>query len=275
MPPAAPGYSRASSARSNGGSPRLSPHGAFATQPTGLRRQASRQVDQHVHQHGQARSRQPEPRHDLQTPWNWLRHELSPRCCLRSCSSEALSSRDPLRPLPPPSSRTLRRFAGQNHAQQQHAPAESGRQPPPAAPFAPAVPKSWSHLHSMNGPRLLWRSHNRQLEGSLGMAPKVLVDLVRSMPIAPGLVSGTSRTVYLGNIPPETSAEEILGHRKKWPDRIRPAAPRQELCLHLVPGQQLGDPFPLRRNLEKVVDPRAGHQDWVGQSRRRCQRQWP
>ncbi|KAI5361980.1 Putative RNA recognition motif domain, nucleotide-binding alpha-beta plait domain superfamily [Septoria linicola] len=27
-----------------------------------------------------------------------------------------------------------------------------------------------------------------------------------------GIVSGTSRTVYLGNIPPETSAEEILGH---------------------------------------------------------------
>src|SRR6201992_1926456 len=33
-----------------------------------------------------------------------------------------------------------------------------------------------------------------------------------SMQLAPGLVSGTSRTVYLGNIPPETSAEEILGH---------------------------------------------------------------
>ncbi|KXT17504.1 hypothetical protein AC579_3188 [Pseudocercospora musae] len=30
--------------------------------------------------------------------------------------------------------------------------------------------------------------------------------------MAPGLVSGTSRTVYLGNIPPDTSAEEILGH---------------------------------------------------------------
>lgn len=30
--------------------------------------------------------------------------------------------------------------------------------------------------------------------------------------LAPGLMSGTSRTVYLGNIPPETSAEEILGH---------------------------------------------------------------
>ena len=33
-----------------------------------------------------------------------------------------------------------------------------------------------------------------------------------SMHLAPGLVSGTSRTVYLGNIPPDTPAEEILGH---------------------------------------------------------------
>ncbi|KAF2768029.1 hypothetical protein EJ03DRAFT_134994 [Teratosphaeria nubilosa] len=32
------------------------------------------------------------------------------------------------------------------------------------------------------------------------------------MQLAPGLVSGTSRTVYLGNIPPDTSAEEILSH---------------------------------------------------------------
>jgi RNA recognition motif-containing protein len=34
----------------------------------------------------------------------------------------------------------------------------------------------------------------------------------QSMGVSPGLISGTSRTVYLGNIPPETSAEEILGH---------------------------------------------------------------
>ncbi|KAI9851206.1 MAG: hypothetical protein M1838_004218 [Thelocarpon superellum] len=32
------------------------------------------------------------------------------------------------------------------------------------------------------------------------------------MSLGPGALSGTSRTVYLGNIPPETSAEEILGH---------------------------------------------------------------
>ncbi|KAK8201900.1 hypothetical protein M8818_005425 [Zalaria obscura] len=32
------------------------------------------------------------------------------------------------------------------------------------------------------------------------------------MGLAPGLMSASSRTVYLGNIPPDTSAEEILGH---------------------------------------------------------------
>lgn len=31
-------------------------------------------------------------------------------------------------------------------------------------------------------------------------------------PVQPGVLSGTSRTVYLGNLPPETTAEEILGH---------------------------------------------------------------
>ena len=33
-----------------------------------------------------------------------------------------------------------------------------------------------------------------------------------SVPLTPGIMTGTSRTVYLGNIPAETSAEEILGH---------------------------------------------------------------
>ena len=33
-----------------------------------------------------------------------------------------------------------------------------------------------------------------------------------SIPLTAGMVNGTSRTVYLGNIPPETSAEEILSH---------------------------------------------------------------
>lgn len=36
-------------------------------------------------------------------------------------------------------------------------------------------------------------------------------------PVAPGLMSGTSRTVYLGNIPADTSAEEILNHVRSGP----------------------------------------------------------
>lgn len=36
--------------------------------------------------------------------------------------------------------------------------------------------------------------------------------LSSGFPIAPGLSGATSRTVYLGNIPSDTSAEEILGH---------------------------------------------------------------
>ncbi|KAK4624668.1 Negative regulator of differentiation 1 [Fulvia fulva] len=37
------------------------------------------------------------------------------------------------------------------------------------------------------------------------------------MQMGPGMMSGTSRTVYLGNIPPETSAEEILSHVRSGP----------------------------------------------------------
>ncbi|KAJ9639483.1 hypothetical protein H2199_006517 [Coniosporium tulheliwenetii] len=49
--------------------------------------------------------------------------------------------------------------------------------------------------------------------GTFGsLAGQTLGGLGGAMHMAPGLVSGTSRTVYLGNIPPETSAEEILGH---------------------------------------------------------------
>lgn len=38
-----------------------------------------------------------------------------------------------------------------------------------------------------------------------------------AMNMTMGIASGTSRTVYLGNIPPDTSAEEILGHVRSGP----------------------------------------------------------
>lgn len=38
-----------------------------------------------------------------------------------------------------------------------------------------------------------------------------------SLQVAPGIMTGTSRTVYLGNIPADTSAEEILSHVRSGP----------------------------------------------------------
>jgi RNA recognition motif-containing protein len=46
------------------------------------------------------------------------------------------------------------------------------------------------------------------------VAGQMQVPMPPTSPVSmgPGMVTGTSRTVYLGNIPPDTSAEEILGH---------------------------------------------------------------
>ncbi|KAK3901394.1 hypothetical protein C8A05DRAFT_44944 [Staphylotrichum tortipilum] len=46
------------------------------------------------------------------------------------------------------------------------------------------------------------------------MAAGMQVPMQPASPVSmgPGMVTGTSRTVYLGNIPPDTTAEEILGH---------------------------------------------------------------
>ncbi|HEY9422044.1 MAG TPA: hypothetical protein VIW92_11570, partial [Thermoanaerobaculia bacterium] len=57
-----------------------------------------------------------------------------------------------------------------------------------------------SQMLSPQSPGLGYSSFANQ---GIGMTPTHVV---------PALVSGTSRTVYLGNIPSETSAEEILGH---------------------------------------------------------------
>ena len=48
--------------------------------------------------------------------------------------------------------------------------------------------------------------------GGYGNQTMGMAGLGGPMHMAPGLMTGTSRTVYLGNIPPETSAEEILSH---------------------------------------------------------------
>ncbi|KAL5383676.1 hypothetical protein DPSP01_005781 [Paraphaeosphaeria sporulosa] len=105
-----------------------------------------------------------------------------------------------------PQFQSFAQFAGQNQMQQQQQNAMGS----PQMQQGPLSPGLYQGLVSptsgfFNGPQ-------SPTGGFPGYGQQGLGGLGSSLPIAPGLVSGTSRTVYLGNIPPETSAEEILGH---------------------------------------------------------------
>lgn len=104
-------------------------------------------------------------------------------------------------------------FAGQNqsHQQQQNQPNQVGSPVQMQQPLSPQLYQNLVSPTSMNAPGFFGGPQS-PTGGYSGFAPQGLGGLGSSLPIAPGLVSGTSRTVYLGNIPPETSAEEILGH---------------------------------------------------------------
>jgi RNA recognition motif-containing protein len=60
------------------------------------------------------------------------------------------------------------------------------------------------------GPSQMMGAPQSPINGFGGMGNAALGSPQAS--VAPGMLSGTSRTVYLGNIPAETSAEEILNH---------------------------------------------------------------
>ncbi|KAF2638530.1 hypothetical protein P280DRAFT_519979 [Massarina eburnea CBS 473.64] len=96
-------------------------------------------------------------------------------------------------------------FAGQNQPQQQH-----NHQNQIGSPIQPLSPSLYQGLVSPSSG--FFGGPQSPTGGSFGYGGQGMGGLGTGMPIAPGLVSGTSRTVYLGNIPPETSAEEILGH---------------------------------------------------------------
>ncbi|KAB5558700.1 hypothetical protein GE09DRAFT_122890 [Coniochaeta sp. 2T2.1] len=98
---------------------------------------------------------------------------------------------------------------GQNQNQQHHQQQHNGMSSPVqqqvyhqvVSPSAYGAPQFYSP-HSPTG------SYNN-------MGGQVQLQALQpTSPVAmsPGMVTGTSRTVYLGNIPPDTSAEEILGH---------------------------------------------------------------
>lgn len=103
-------------------------------------------------------------------------------------------------------------FAGQNQSQQQqNQPNQVGSPVQMQQPLSPQLYQNLVSPTSMNGPGFFGGPQS-PTGGYSGFPGQGLGGLGSSMPIAPGLVSGTSRTVYLGNIPPDTSAEEILGH---------------------------------------------------------------
>jgi RNA recognition motif-containing protein len=104
-------------------------------------------------------------------------------------------------------------FAGQNQANQ-HQQNQGNQVGSPVQMQQPLSPQLYQNLvspTSLNG-QGFFGGPQSPTGGYSSMGGQGIGGYGSSMPIAPGLVSGTSRTVYLGNIPPETSAEEILSH---------------------------------------------------------------
>ena len=76
-------------------------------------------------------------------------------------------------------------------------------------PVSPQLYQSMTSPTVFNAPQYL---NGTQSPTFNNMGGQNFGGLGGAMQMTPGIVHGTSRTVYLGNIPPETSAEEILGH---------------------------------------------------------------
>jgi RNA recognition motif-containing protein len=102
-------------------------------------------------------------------------------------------------------------FATQNAgSQQQNQQTQIGSPLQSQQPLSPQLYQNLVSPTSVNGPQFFGgpQSPTTALSGLGGQG----LGAIGAGMLAPGLMSGTSRTVYLGNIPPETSAEEILGH---------------------------------------------------------------
>ncbi|KAK2811133.1 hypothetical protein FQN50_002469 [Emmonsiellopsis sp. PD_5] len=78
-------------------------------------------------------------------------------------------------------------------------------------PLSPQLYQSLMSPDGYNGSQLL-AGPQSPVGAFPGFANAAFGTANASLQANPGMLSGTSRTVYLGNLPPETSAEEILGH---------------------------------------------------------------
>ncbi|KAL1991204.1 hypothetical protein VTN49DRAFT_5708 [Thermomyces lanuginosus] len=77
----------------------------------------------------------------------------------------------------------------------------------PQNPMSPPLYPGMTSADGFGGSQMLGGP-----QSSLGAYPGLGNAAFGPAGAAPGIMPGTSRTVYLGNIPPETSAEEILNH---------------------------------------------------------------
>lgn len=101
-------------------------------------------------------------------------------------------------------------FSQPNGSAQPQNPHSHMGSPPPGQqnPLSPSVYPGLMSTDGLGGSQLM-SGPQSPVGGLGGMSNPAYAS---PPPPAPGTMTGTSRTVYLGNIPPETSAEEILNH---------------------------------------------------------------
>lgn len=103
-------------------------------------------------------------------------------------------------------------LSGYQHAQQQNAQQQNGIGSPVQQNMSPQAYQAIVSPSTYGAPQFY--SPQSPTAGYGNMGGQVAMQMQPGSPVqmSPGVVSGTSRTVYLGNIPQDTSAEEILGH---------------------------------------------------------------
>ncbi|ELR08981.1 hypothetical protein GMDG_00599 [Pseudogymnoascus destructans 20631-21] len=104
----------------------------------------------------------------------------------------------------------------QQHNLQQQQQQQNGMSSPIQDQMSPQLYQTIVSPSTYGAPQFYAPQSPTQGYAALGNQMQLQMQMQMQMPTSPqqaqGIAAGTSRTVYLGNIPPETSAEEILGH---------------------------------------------------------------
>lgn len=149
--------------------------------------------------------------HDLQTPGTGYDMNFTPLLPSQLLMGSPFQPGSPTFQTPQfQSFPTFTPQANQGQQQQQN----MGHQMQNQQPMSPELFQSMISPTTMGGPQgfgqtFVPQQHQQQQQGGY---QNMGGGYANNMQMGPGLMSGTSRTVYLGNIPPETSPEEILGH---------------------------------------------------------------